>query len=908
MNSAVTVPVLYETEYLYFGDSRRLAEMAAGRAAQGERVVLASSGTFFGKDTADTLDFPDGKTPDEYKKGVERMCIEKGVKLLYGVFFIEELEQGGKTIVLFGGKFGVACVICSFFLREKKRFSQTEYRGYLVSRKNPFDYAYVKCTLDENWSCKSQDERLVRWREALVRKFADNEVVKRSCKLGRFAADGCAAKKAPEAGGEGSEETESGSCRKFTIFSDIDEFREKRYRTVSHSGRFSMKTEQAELVVAGGGTAGAMAAYTAAVHGMKTVLVEPNLALGGTGTAGGVSAYWFGKQFRDTRAFEENIKRVHERCGDEDTAGIWSDTDYWNPDLKATVLMRMCLDAGVKMLFGQTVFGVSMEDGRVTGVATAGAHGNILISAGQVIDATGDGDLAVFAGAESEYGNERDYMTLWASLAQYSDPVGYRNNFSAMMIVSDPIDYTRFVVEARTFGANTFDHGSYPCVRESRHIRGMKKIDLRTLMTGEVCEDAFYTCWSNFDPKGKVTADIVYFGVLPQQGDVSVPFACMLPVKRDGTRIKGLYVAGKAISASHNVFPSIRMQRDLLHQGSLLGYYIAACFQLGEEPEALSAERRRALLEQVTDDNVWRHIGAENTYWRAREQKEQPEAELSRLFDEINFAGVRTHWIDAAFTYTEQEGQPFLRMMCMEADGAVEKLEQTLAKERSPELRQFLIKCELWHGCDRHVEEFAEHISEKLEGGALPLRQQAITCAQLLPDHGVMPEVVYELNALSASRNPVCEKPFAAVLKGLKKIKRDYMDIRKGIFHYMESFAYVAERNGNEMILDCIEELRGFEELTEARRGHRDDILTERHLILEFELCRALAVNGRTAGYEGLADLLGSPSLVIAGSAWKTLTGLSGGRDMGYDTESWKEWIRSDSFKPVRQLVRGRQF
>ena len=34
-----------------------------------------------------------------------------------------------------------------------------------------------------------------------------------------------------------------------------------------------------------------------------------------------------------------------------------------------------------------------------------------------------------------------------------------------------------------------------------------------------------------------------------------------------GERIEGLYVLGKAISATHNIFPSIRMQPDLMHQG-----------------------------------------------------------------------------------------------------------------------------------------------------------------------------------------------------------------------------------------------------------------------------------------------------------------------------------------------------
>ena len=45
------------------------------------------------------------------------------------------------------------------------------------------------------------------------------------------------------------------------------------------------------VLVAGGGTSGAPAAYVAAKEGMKTMVIDMNPGFGGTGTYGGVQSY-----------------------------------------------------------------------------------------------------------------------------------------------------------------------------------------------------------------------------------------------------------------------------------------------------------------------------------------------------------------------------------------------------------------------------------------------------------------------------------------------------------------------------------------------------------------------------------------------------------------------------------------
>ena len=118
-------------------------------------------------------------------------------------------------------------------------------------------------------------------------------------------------------------------------------------------------------------------------------------------------------------------------------------------------------------------------------------------------------------------------------------------------------------------------------------------------------------------------------------------------------------------------------------------------------------------------------------------------------------------------------------------------------------------------------------------------------CAQLLPDHGVMPELVYDLNLLSWGTGFSME-PFCLVFEALKKEERDYMDIRKGTYSYLECFAYAAERSGRTEFIP---------------------LLAERLQTLLLLLYRALAGLGAEEGIKGLKQLSTVRCLAIRKSA-----------------------------------------
>ena len=517
--------------------------------------------------------------------------------------------------------------------------------------------------------------------------------------------------------------------------------------------RRPVRQKRCDVLVAGGGTAGALAALHAARGGAETVLIEQQYARGGTSTVGGVSTYWFGNRYRAVREIDRETDRYMEQLGLPRKPGIWSDSDDFHPGVRAWVLQRLCLEAGVQIFYGQLCYGAvcgeEAEGRRIRGALTAGDGGIIRFDAEVFLDATGDGDLAVYAGADAVCGSARDSFTYWASLVQYTGVNTYQNNFSTMAAAEDPADMPRFIIQARRRGKGTFDHGRYVSMRESRHIRTKRVLDLRDLMCFQTYPDALYTCYSNYDPKGKLDADCIYCGILPPQVQIQIPLSALLACDGKNRQIRGLYVLGKAVGATHNVFPSIRMQPDLMHQGAVMGGLVAASLSMGLLPEQLPDAQRHALLLQLSDDPLTLPAGR---------------TDVTAAVNGLR-ADSRTHWVDMPFTDTVQVQADSLVILLADAQEAVPALKHRLAQERDEALRQLLIGFCIWHGCRDDVPEYADRIQRQLTGDVLPRRTSSTMCAQLLPDHGVMPELVYQLNLLGLSGAAEALPAFRRVLQ-----------------------------------------------------------------------------------------------------------------------------------------------
>ena len=606
-----------------------------------------------------------------------------------------------------------------------------------------------------------------------------------------------------------------------------------------------------DAAVAGGGTAGAAAAIYCARLGMRTVLLEMNDALGGTATVGGVSTYWFGQRGGATAQIDRAVNGYYQRLGLSRKKCLWCEDDVFLPDLKAQALLKLCLESGVEVRLGCICCGVEKgaEEGRVTGVLYAQGGSLRLARAKMVLDCTGDGDLCMFAGAAHTYGNEKDGMTYWASLAQFPSPDGYRNNFSTMAHVGDPMDYTRFIQAGRLRGENMYDHGRYVAVRESRHIKGMDTVTLEKIVSMEKVPDPLYICFSNYDPKGRLTADMAYFGFLPPNQKIPIPRGAVIPVDQGGTPIGGLLVGGKAVSCAHDAFPGVRMQPDLQRQGL-----------------ALAALTSCALRQNAP---AWRAEGVRAEILRAGGDLEEVPAALPEGLERTVSCLKENEpweWLDAAPDGCAQEAPPIARIMTAESLQVLPLLRAAFQKASSPGLQLTLARLLLWHGDESGAQVVMNAVLEMLSGTAgLPRRKASVNYGQLLPDHGLMPEAVYLLNSLGNAPHTEVYGLFSQVMDRLEEGPRDWADLRAGIYCYVESFAYAAEKRGDRGMLPLIHRaLR----LPELNREAEDELMRERFHMLRITLLGALKRLGDEKGGEGLAAYSADPRRALRQAAW----------------------------------------
>ncbi|MGQ9635608.1 MAG: FAD-dependent oxidoreductase [Bryobacteraceae bacterium] len=171
-----------------------------------------------------------------------------------------------------------------------------------------------------------------------------------------------------------------------------------------------------DVAVAGGGTAGVVAAIAAARQGARTVLIENKGYTGGTVVEGGTALHSF---FNLWKAFpgvpkrqvvkgipQEIVDRLMRIGGCTGHAEMLSHYDYdsvctaIDTELYKLVTMEMLHEAGVTVWVNTFVVGAIRSGGRVTGMITESRSGREAIYAKAFVDCTGYGDMAAHAGAK----------------------------------------------------------------------------------------------------------------------------------------------------------------------------------------------------------------------------------------------------------------------------------------------------------------------------------------------------------------------------------------------------------------------------------------------------------------------------------------------------------------------------
>jgi hypothetical protein len=177
-----------------------------------------------------------------------------------------------------------------------------------------------------------------------------------------------------------------------------------------------MPTREFDVVVAGGGTAGAVAATAAARQGAKTALIEAKGYPGGTVVEGGTALHSY---FNLWKAFsgvkkcqvvrgiaQEIIDRLLLIGGTTGHGDVVGRIDYdsactaIDTELYKLVVFEMMAEAGVDIFTNTLVSGVTKRGSSIDGVITQSRMGAELFKGKCFIDSTAYGDLSAFAGAE----------------------------------------------------------------------------------------------------------------------------------------------------------------------------------------------------------------------------------------------------------------------------------------------------------------------------------------------------------------------------------------------------------------------------------------------------------------------------------------------------------------------------
>lgn len=187
--------------------------------------------------------------------------------------------------------------------------------------------------------------------------------------------------------------------------------------------------DKVDVLVAGGGTAGVLAAIAAARGGAKTLLVEQSGVLGGMLTRGNAGLTKYTVHEGDAATYRRLIGTIKNDPSSVQIvggitmeitrrliasgAGLATDGEpgtyvFTSAEDFKCLLIDLMQETKVELLFHSMIVGAIAESNALKGVVMESKSGREIILAKTVIDCTGDGDVASRAGAPFQLGSGPD--------------------------------------------------------------------------------------------------------------------------------------------------------------------------------------------------------------------------------------------------------------------------------------------------------------------------------------------------------------------------------------------------------------------------------------------------------------------------------------------------------------------
>lgn len=399
---------------------------------------------------------------------------------------------------------------------------------------------------------------------------------------------------------------------------------------------------EVDIVVVGGGLAGVGAAIAAGRAGARVLLVEAQGFLGGTMTAvtvGSICGEYVLENGTPRRIvgglIEDLVNRLMAR-GEARGPECWlqTATTIYDPFAMRCVLDEMIHEAGVEILMHTRCIDLDQKENRITGLVLGFRSQLFAVRCRQIIDCTGDGEVAALAGVPWECDLEhlqmpsamfrfggvapgtldtldraalrarlelavaegmdlprtagglfslRDGM-VHANVTRLEHGARSPDPLSAEEMTATEIEGRRqvklYVSAFRRFvpgfeKAFVADAGSLAGIRESRRIRGRHVLTADEVLRGAKSDTAIAcSAW----PVEDHGADRKTRWVWLEPGSYyQVPFGCLVPERGPGN----LLIAGRCVSAEHDAHASLRVGATCMAMGQAAGLAAAIAIDDG---------------------------------------------------------------------------------------------------------------------------------------------------------------------------------------------------------------------------------------------------------------------------------------------------------------------------------------
>lgn len=349
-----------------------------------------------------------------------------------------------------------------------------------------------------------------------------------------------------------------------------------------------------DVVVLGGGTAGASAGISAARQGANTLVLEYLHALGGLGTVGMIGRYWDGFREGYTAQMDKAVYAM--APADHPRVLPYPEVEFPS-DWKIEWYRNELLKAGGNLWFGVLGCGALYDGNQIKGVVVATPYGRGVILSKVLVDSTGSADVAIAAGAPYDYTGKKTLAVQGAGTGKWAPGDYYNNNDWLFVDDTDILDVSRAYIQAKGKLDGQFDMVKIPQTRERRRIIGEHVISVYDVINQRRYPDTISFHRSSFDTHGMIV-DPLFMLNPPEKRhkiyDADVPLRSLLP-----KGMEGIMTTGLGASADRDAMPVIRMQPCLQNQGYAVGYLAAVSVKEGKPLRKVDIKKIQKHLVQI---------------------------------------------------------------------------------------------------------------------------------------------------------------------------------------------------------------------------------------------------------------------------------------------------------------------